>query len=110
MARVGECGVGGPNNGNWLTVPRRVTPNAETWTWLAVAMGILFRLLEYAANRHLYKDESSLLENLVALPVFDFRTTLTEYQLAPPGFLVVERLMVRLPGNAVLLARLVPLA
>ena len=39
----------------------------------------------------------SLFRNLVGLPVFDFTTPLTEYQLAPPGFLVVERAMVRLP-------------
>ena len=38
----------------------------------------------------------------------DFSTTLTENQLAPPGFLVVERLMVRLPLPVVPAARLVP--
>ena len=37
--------------------------------------------------------------DLVRLPVLDFHTMLTEYQLAPPGFLVLERLAVRLPGN-----------
>jgi hypothetical protein len=51
-----------------------------------------------------------LLKNLVGLPVFDFHTVLTEYQLAPPGFLVLERLMVRLPLATVPAARLFPLA
>ena len=54
-------------------------------------------------------DEGSLLKNLVGLPIFDFSTTLTEYQLAPPGFLVVERTMVRLPVPTVRAARLIPL-
>ena len=54
-------------------------------------------MLEYADNRPLYMDEDLLLKNLVELPVFDFSTTLTKDQLAPPGFLVVERMMVRLP-------------
>ena len=53
-------------------------------------------------------DEGSLLKNLVGLPVFDFTTRLTEYQLAPPGFLVVERMMVRLPFDHVWAARLIP--
>ncbi len=35
--------------------------------------------------------------NLVRLQVFDFHTRLTENQLAPPGFLVLERMLVRLP-------------
>jgi hypothetical protein len=54
-------------------------------------------------------DERALLRNLVDLPVFDFHTVLSEYQLAAPGFLVVERLMVRLPIADVAAARLVPL-
>jgi hypothetical protein len=81
----------------------------EAWTWLAVAVGVCLRLLVYADTAPLYMDERSLLDNLVRLPVLDFRTTLTEYQLAPPGFLVVERLMVRLPLPTVLTARLFPL-
>ena len=43
------------------------------------------------------------------LPVFDFHTTLTEYQLAPPGFLVLERMLVRLPGSDVMAARGFPM-
>jgi hypothetical protein len=93
----------------WLTAPRQFQITSETWTWLAVAVGVSVRLLDFADCRPLYKDEGSLLNNLVSLGVFDFHTTLTEYQLAPPGFLVLERLLVRLPGNDVLQARLVSL-
>ena len=85
----------------WLT--------AEFWTWLLVAVGVLFRVVEYAQNRSLYMDEKSLLKNLELLPVFDFHTTLAEDQLAAPAFLVIERIMVRLPLPVVPAARFFPL-
>lgn len=80
-----------------------------TWAWLAVAIGIALRIGGYLDDRPLYRDERSLLVNLLDLPVLDFHTRLTENQLAPPGFLVLERLVVRLPGNAVRLGRWPPL-
>jgi hypothetical protein len=76
---------------------------------LLVAVGISLRILEYTDNRRLYQDESSLLKNLVSLEVADLTTTLTEFQIAPPGFLIVERFMVRLPLQVVPAARLLPL-
>jgi hypothetical protein len=81
----------------------------EKLTWLLVAVGILLRVLEYEAYRALYMDEKSLLINLTGLAVFDFHTRLSEDQLAPPGFLVVERLLVRLPLDSVWAARFFPL-
>jgi hypothetical protein len=91
------------------TAPVRKWCTAEFWTWLLVGVGVLIRLVEYARNRPLYVDERLLLKNLTQLSVFDFHTILTEDQLAPPAFLVVERLLVRLPFPDVQTARLVPL-
>jgi hypothetical protein len=82
---------------------------SETWTWLLVALGVLLRVMEYADDRTLYRDEVSLLKNLVGYAPLDFRSVLTESQLAPPGFLAVERLMVRLPLPLKAAARLAPL-
>jgi len=81
----------------------------ESFTWLVVALGVLLRVVEYAGYRDLYMDEQSLLHNLTGLAVFDFHTTLREEQLAPPGFLVVERLLVRLRLDPVWAARFFPL-
>jgi hypothetical protein len=81
----------------------------ETLAWLAVAVGVLLRIIEYADFRALYMDELSLLNNLTHYAVFDFHTMLTEEQLAPPGFLLVERFLVRLPLNTILVARFLPL-
>lgn len=86
----------------------RVVSSCDGLTWLAVAAGLTLRVLEYADQRGLYLDETYLLPNLVERPVLDFGT-LWEHQLVPPGFLVLERLMVRLPINRVLAARLLPL-
>jgi len=91
-----------------LTVRIEVKWTAETWTWMLLVCGMILRLLEYSDNRQLYKDEASLFRNLVNLRVFDFNTTLTESQLAAPGFLVVERLMVRLPFHPIWAGRLIP--
>ncbi len=112
MAEEPEGGRSRETRRSWLRTPIRLR-GAGCWTerltWLAVAVGVLLRVLEYVANRGLYIDETSLLENLVGRPVFDFHTRLTQHQLAPPAFLVVERLMVRLPMDPVLAARFVPL-
>ncbi len=95
--------------GAGLATLSRTKLTGETWTWLLVALGVILRLGEYGDNRLLYKDEECLLQNLVEYKIHDFTTTLTESQLAPPGFLVVERIMVRLPLPVVPAGRLVPL-
>lgn len=109
MARGGEADTKVEGRRSWLSAPLNVAVTANGLTWAALAVGVALRLLGYAENRRLYRDEGSLLENLVKLSVFDFRTTLTEYQLAPPAFLAVERMLVRLPGSDVLAARAFPL-
>ena len=81
----------------------------EGFTWFFLALGVLLRVLEYSDNRSLYKDEVSLLENLTARPILDFHSTLTEEQLAPPGFLLIERLMARIPVDPRWSGRLLPL-
>jgi hypothetical protein len=77
-------------------------------TWLAVAVGLFLRIVEFTDNRQLYLDERLLLENLTDLPVWDLHTVLRNDQLAPPGFLVLERVMVRLPLPIIPTARLIP--
>ena len=83
--------------------------SADTWAWLLIAVGVIFRLWEYADDRPLYMDEALLLTNLIELPVFDFSTTLSKDQLAAPGFLALERMMVRLPVSTIWAGRLIPL-
>ena len=82
--------------------------NSETWTWILVGAGVFLRILEFADNRQLYRDEVDLLRNLVGFAFYDFWTPLSRWQLAPPGFLAVERIMILLPFRNALAARLVP--
>jgi hypothetical protein len=87
---------------------RRTVSPSEALAWAALAVGLLRRVLEYTGNRYAYLDEKSLLKNLLDLPILDFHTTLSDSQLAPPAFLVIERLMVRLPLHHLQTARFVP--
>jgi hypothetical protein len=89
-----------------------VPPNQnlhERLIWLAVGVGVALRLWEYSSLRGLYMDEEALLKNLVGVPIFDFGRVLSQDQLAPPGFLVVERLILRSPLNVLAAGRLFPL-
>jgi hypothetical protein len=79
------------------------------WSWVAVAIGVTLRITEYCLWRPAYMDEEALLSNLVEMSVFDFHTILLKDQMAAPGFLVLARLWVRLPGNDILVCRLIPL-
>lgn len=78
-------------------------------TWWILFLGVVIRLGEYAADRPFWLDESALRENVVGRPVFEFDQPLVRDQLAPPGFLVVERVVARILGGSAAALRLVPL-
>jgi hypothetical protein len=88
--------------------PSRGLSASEAWTWILVAAGVILRVLEYSDNRELYRDEMDLQRNLVGIAFYDFHTPLVKQQLAPPGFLAVERLVILLPLLFRPAARLVP--
>lgn len=77
---------------------------------LGILVGILLRVGEYCDMRELYIDEGALLKNLVGAPILEFSHEMKQDQLAPPGFLAVERVMVRLPIPSKAAGRLFPLA
>ena len=93
----------------WPRKLARLELSAESLAWLAVLIGVILRVWEYLEFRTLYMDEDSLLKNLVGRAVFDFHHVLEQDQMAPPGFLVIERLMVRLPLDVKAAGRLFPL-
>jgi len=92
--------------------PSKPPATLDFWAraaWIGVAVGLALRLWEFSALRPLYMDEEALLRNLVGVPIFDFGHVLSQDQLAPPGFLVVERILVRLPMSVRASGRLFPL-
>ena len=72
-------------------------------------IGAFLRVWVYLSNRPFWMDESSLRTNLSGRPIFDFSGPLSSDQLAPPGFLVVERLAVMFWGDSTFSTRLFPL-
>jgi hypothetical protein len=96
----------GPERSVWRL---RVDLSLESLTWLLVVLGVLLRVWEYLEFRQLYLDEDSLLKNLVGRSILEFNQILERDQMAPPGFLVIERLMLRLPLNVKAAGRLFPL-
>jgi hypothetical protein len=74
-----------------------------------LALGMFLRVWVYLLDRYYWMDEGSLLGNLVGRPIFDFSSPLAGDQLAPIGFLVIERVVVALLGDSGYATRLVPL-
>jgi hypothetical protein len=94
----------------WTKRPLRFELSSANLAWVAVALGVALRVWEYLEFRSLYMDEVSLLKNLVGRSIFDFHQVLEQDQMAPPGFLVIERILVRLPLEVTAAGRLFPLA
>lgn len=92
------------------------SPTAESprprdpWTWaawLGILVGLALRVWEFSALRPLYMDEEALLKNIVGVAPLDFGRVLSHEQLAAPGFLAVERILVQLPLSVLATGRLV---
>jgi hypothetical protein len=94
----------------WLWAPRTITVTAENLTWFLLAVGLVLRVGEYHSNRPLYMDEVDLVDNIAGWPIFDLHTRLVRNQLAPPGFLVVERAVAHTLGASRSALRFFPLA
>ena len=76
---------------------------------LILGLGVIARVAQYLANRHYWLDEGSLQVNIVTKTLREMFGPLANSQLAPPGFLAVERGAYHLLGNHALALRLFPL-
>ncbi|MFO0891479.1 MAG: glycosyltransferase family 39 protein [Isosphaeraceae bacterium] len=94
---------------DWMLRPRSFRPSYGALACAFVAIGVALRIWEYFEFRQIYMDEGSLLKNIVGRSIFDFRHVLEDDQMAPPAFLVIERLLVRLPMSVKAAGRLFPL-
>src|SRR3954447_3454197 len=74
-----------------------------------LAVGMLLRVWTYLLNRSYWMDEGSLLANLKDIGIFDVSSQLTGDQLAPMGFLILERILVGLLGESGYVTRFLPL-
>lgn len=86
----------------------RILSGAQILNGLVV-LGVVLRLWEYIFNRSLYLDEILLTRSIVGMPLRALLTRpLLMDQVAPRGFLLVERLAVTILGPSELALRLFP--
>jgi hypothetical protein len=89
---------------------------SRAWGWvkdhaglLIVGLGVCLRLNVYARNPELWFDELSLWGNIAGVPIHEFSKELSQDQLAPFGFIILERILVSLFGAFKPIGRLLPL-
>ncbi|MDX6407719.1 MAG: hypothetical protein QOE13_790, partial [Gaiellaceae bacterium] len=78
--------------------------------WTIVAIGVLIRLVRYAADRSLWLDEAYLALNLKGRSYGDLIGTLDFNQAAPPLFLFIEKAVMGVFGDSEYALRLFPFA
>ena len=74
-----------------------------------VGLGVLFRVVQYLADRPYWMDEQSLAANITRDRLVEVFGVLSRTQLAPPGFLGVEWVAYRTLGDNPFALRLFPL-
>lgn len=86
---------------------------ADHLTWLAVALlliGAGLRVGQYAIGEAFWYDELALARNVVDKPIRELLTApLDHHQVAPPGFLLIEKAAITVLGNNEYALRLFPL-
>jgi len=77
-------------------------------TWVFVVIGAALRLRQYLFDRSLWNDETQLVLNILHRSPADLLKPLNDYQVAPIGFLWVEKLSVHFLGSSEIVLRLLP--
>lgn len=72
-------------------------------------LGVLLRVGAYLWGRSYWMDEGTLLSNVEGMRILEFTAPLAGDQLAPFGFLIIERVIVSLFGESCYSTRFVPL-
>jgi hypothetical protein len=75
-----------------------------------VGLGVLLRLSAYLMNRAMWLDEGMLRGNIVDVPIFEFSAPLHSHQLAPFGFMVLQRILATFVGSRNYVLRFLPLS
>jgi hypothetical protein len=79
--------------------------NADGWRWLAVAVGVILRIIPWARNPPLWQDEAALVLNVLHFDCPGFFGPLIHHQAAPPLFLCLERITFLTVGDSELALR-----
>ncbi|AGA31167.1 glycosyltransferase family 39 protein [Singulisphaera acidiphila] len=76
---------------------------------LILVLGVFARVAQFLANRRNWLDEDSLAQNIVSKTYKEMFGPLSGAQLAPPGFLLVERFCFQLLGDRPFVLKIFPL-
>ena len=77
--------------------------------WTIILIGIVLRVAQFAYNRALWFDEVLISRNIVERSFLELLEPLDYNQGAPIGFLIIEKLLLPLPGSRDLVLRIYPL-
>lgn len=83
--------------------------NSHRLPWIIILIGVALRLGLYLANNSLWVDESFIAVNIVDKSFSEFLKPLDCKQVAPFGFLIIEKFLVQSFGNNEYILRLFPL-
>ena len=86
----------------------KILKHPWTISWVLISLGITVRLVQYLSNRPLWIDEAMLTQNILTRSFRGLFTPLEYEQQAPMGFLLIEKLLVTLFGNAEVVLRAFP--
>ncbi len=76
--------------------------------YLLIAVGVLLRVMHYIGDRSLWMDEAKLALNFSQAPTWNVFQPLAHNQIAPVGFLLIEKLAVGFLGATEFALRLYP--
>lgn len=93
-------------------MPSRLTHRQSALTLVScslIALGVVLRLVQFAVRRSLWGDEAKLVLNIVDRSYLELFQVLDYDQVAPVGFLLVEKAVTQVLGSGEMALRLFPL-
>lgn len=105
-----QSSIGGPADKLPSLLARLLRSLDSKWlVWLLLGFGAALRIREYLLSNALYEDEAALAQNIINKSVAGLWGRLESNQVAPVGFLMLEKLAVTLFGSNEYSLRLFPL-
>jgi len=92
-----------------VTAKSNIFFTSKRLPWMIIFLGVALRLAQYLANRSLWLDESYIALNIVQRSFSQLFGPLDYHQVAPIGFLLIEKVAVQAFGNTEYALRLFPL-
>jgi uncharacterized membrane protein len=77
--------------------------------WALIGIGIILRLAQYFSNNSLWRDEVYLALNIIERSPAELFKSLDYNQHAPPGFLIIEKIIINFFGTSEFAFRFFPL-